>query len=151
MSSKNNSQEALTIAPFVRSLPFSADVVWEEIRKMDNLDRLSHQVDSVSWEGPRGVGGERVLQGVGHSFRERITAFDDARRSYAYEVVEGVPARQLSNTVRVIDEGYRRCLVVWTSSCSEFLAGLGPSPDEFTNFLAAARNEIIDNLDDLLR
>ncbi|MEO1383404.1 MAG: SRPBCC family protein, partial [Bacteroidota bacterium] len=70
--------------PFVKEVDRSADKVWEEIRKMDNIDVLSSFVSHVKWTGPKGVGGERVCtstDGQGY-FRERVTGFDDKTRTY---------------------------------------------------------------------
>ncbi|WP_020566791.1 SRPBCC family protein [Neolewinella persica] len=146
----SDQSNTISIAPLARSLPFSADVVWGEVRKMDNMEHLSSQIDTVEWFGPKGVSGEGLMRGGAHAFCERVTAFDDLQRSYSYEVAEGVPAKELTNTIRIIDEGYARCLLVWTSACGGFLPGAEMSEAEFAGFLSAARTEIVDTLHQIM-
>ncbi|MEM0931398.1 MAG: hypothetical protein AAGJ12_02955 [Bacteroidota bacterium] len=38
----------------------SADDVWGELRKLDNIDELSSLVAKVDFTGPKGAGGSRV-------------------------------------------------------------------------------------------
>lgn len=133
--------------PYVKVLEISADKVWEQIRKMDNINEISSFVSSVKWSGPKGVGGERVCiseDGITH-FKEIITAFDDATRSYSYEVTEGVPAKNMTNTATVIDMGFNRSMIVWTSAF-EFVANPQMSLGQFSDFLTTAREEMVANI-----
>ena len=133
--------------PFVKEVDRSADKVWEEIRKMDNIDVLSSFVSHVKWTGPKGVGGERVCtsaDGQGY-FRERVTGFDDKTRTYTYQVVEGVPAKNMNNMIKVVDLGYNKSMIVWTSAY-EFIQNPNMTQTQFENFLTTARVEMVDNI-----
>ena len=134
-------------APLVKEIDLSADDVWSQVRIMDNIDELSSFVSKVKWTGPKGVGGSRVCtasDGNGY-FRENITGFSDEERIYTYEVVEGVPAKNMVNEIRVVDLGYNKCLVVWTTSF-EFIENPNMTLDQFNNFLLTARKEMLDNI-----
>ena len=133
--------------PLVKEIDRSADKVWKEIRKMDNIDVLSSFVSHVKWTGPKGVGGERVCtsaDGQGY-FRERVTGFDDESRTYTYQVVEGVPAKNMNNMIKVVDLGYNKSMIVWTSTY-EFVKNPNMTHAQFENFLTTARVEMVDNI-----
>ena len=133
--------------PLVKEINQSADKVWEQIRKMDNIDELSSFVSHVKWTGPKDVGGQRVCtstDGKGY-FREKITGFDDNARTYSYQVVEGVPAKNMNNMVKVIDLGYNKSMIVWTSDF-EFVENPNMTFEQFNNFLTTARIEMVDNI-----
>lgn len=133
--------------PLVKELNRSADKVWEQIRKMDNIDEISSLVSKVDWTGPKDVGGERVCtaaDGKGY-FREKITGFDDKTRTYTYQVTEGVPAKNMNNMVKVVDLGYNKSMIVWTSDY-EFVENPNMTQEQFNNFLTAAREEMVDNI-----
>lgn len=133
--------------PLVKELDRSADKVWEQIRKMDNIDEISSFVSKVEWTGPKDVGGERICtaaDGNGH-FREKITGFDDKTRTYTYQVVEGVPAKNMNNMIKVLDLGYNKSMIVWTSDY-EFVENPNMTQDQFNNFLTSARVEMVENI-----
>ena len=124
----------------------SADAVWAQLRSLDNIDELSSFVAKVDYKGNKGVGGERVCtapDGQGQ-FRESITKFSDAERSYSYAVVEGVPAKNMVNSFKVVDLGYNKSLVVWTSNYT-FMENPNMTLDQFKGFLTGASTEMIDN------
>lgn len=130
----------------VRVLDISADKAWEQLRILDNIDKLSSSVSKVIFTGDRGVGGERVCiaaDGKGR-FKENITAFSDSERSYSYAVVEGVPAKNMLNTFKVVDMGYNKSMVVWTSNF-EFMQNPQMTEEQFRGFLSMASGEMIDN------
>ncbi|MEM9889007.1 MAG: SRPBCC family protein [Bacteroidota bacterium] len=108
-------QDAIITTSAVADL--SADQVWEQIRKMDNIPELSSAVGSLTWTGPKGVGGVRkcVTPDKSGYFVEKIREFDDKERTYEWQVVEGVPAKNVINRYRVVDLGYNKCMVVFTS------------------------------------
>lgn len=142
----NLAQKSLVV-----EIDHSADKVWEQIRKMDNIDELSSFVSQVQWKGPKGVGGERVCtsaDGKGH-FKEKITGFDDDSRTYSYQVIEGVPAKQMNNTIKVVDLGYNQSMIVWTSDFV-FIENSNMTEEQFNNFLATARKEMVDNIIQIL-
>lgn len=133
--------------PLVTEIGSSADEVWEQIRKMDNIDELSSFVSKVQWKGPKGVGGERVCtsaDGKGH-FKEKITAFDDKTRTYSYQVIEGVPAKNMNNMIKVVDLGYNKSMIVWTSSY-EFIKNPNMTKEQFDGFITSARVEMVENI-----
>lgn len=116
---------------------------------MDNIDELSSFVSKVEWSGPKDVGGERVCiaaDGNGY-FREKITGLDDQARTYTYQVVEGVPAKEMHNMVKVVDLGFNKSMIVWTSDY-EFVENPNMTQEQFNNFLTTARIEIVDNIID---
>ncbi|MCI4669754.1 MAG: SRPBCC family protein [Bacteroidia bacterium] len=124
----------------------SADKVWEQIRKMDNIPQLSSAVGSLSWKGPKGVGGERkcVTPDKSGYFIEKILEFDDENRTYEWQVVEGVPAKNVINRFRIIDLGYNKSMVVFTSRF-EFIENPNMSEDQFRGFLQSASYEMASN------
>ncbi|MEN0048213.1 MAG: SRPBCC family protein [Bacteroidota bacterium] len=130
----------------VKTIDLSADQVWEQIRVMDNIDQLSSLVAKVEWTGEHGVGGQRVCtsaDGQGY-FKESIVGFSDAERTYTYAVVEGVPAKNMVNNFKVVDLGYNKSMVVWTSSF-EFVENPQMTEDQFKGFLTNAAGEMITN------
>ncbi|WP_282088681.1 SRPBCC family protein [Aquimarina algiphila] len=134
-------------SPLVTEIESSADEVWEQIRKMDNIDKLSSFVSKVQWKGPKGIGGERVCtsaDGKGH-FKEKITGFDDKTRTYSYQVVEGVPAKNMNNMIKVIDLGYNKSMIVWTSNY-EFIENPNMTKEQFDGFITTARVEMVENI-----
>ena len=137
----------LQAQPLVQEINLSADKVWEQFRKMDNIDELSSFVSKVEWTGPKDVGGQRVCtaaDGNGY-FREKITGFNDATRTYTYQVVEGVPAKNVNNSVKVVDLGYNKSMIVWTSDF-EFIENPNMTLEQFNNFLSTARQEMVKNI-----
>lgn len=133
--------------PLVQEINLSADEVWEQIRKMDNIDQLSSFVSKVEWTGPKGEGGQRVCtaaDGNGY-FKEKVTHFSDADRTYSYQVVEGVPAKNMNNMVKVVDLGYQKSMIVWTSDF-EYIENPNMTLEQFNQFLVAARTEMVANI-----
>lgn len=130
----------------VKTVDLSADKVWEQLRIMDNIDQLSSLVSKVKWTGNHGVGGERVCtsaDGQGY-FKENIVAFSDAERTYSYAVVEGVPAKNMLNNFKVVDLGYNKSMIVWTTSF-EFIENPQMTKKQFQGFLTSSLNEMITN------
>ncbi|MEM6699034.1 MAG: SRPBCC family protein, partial [Bacteroidota bacterium] len=138
-----STEPAITV---VKTIDLSADQVWEQLRIMDNIDELSSLVSKVDWTGEHGVGGQRVCtaaDGQGY-FKESIVAFSDAERSYTYAVVEGVPAKEMVNRFKVVDLGYNKSMVIWTSSF-EFMKNPQMTEEQFKGFLTGAAGEMIAN------
>lgn len=141
-----NAQTTEPTITVVKTIDLSADEVWEQLRIMDNIDELSSQVVSVKWTGNHGVGGERVCaapNGQGQ-FKESIVGFSDSERTYSYAVLEGVPAKNMVNSFKVIDLGYKKSMVVWTSSF-EFMENPNMKEAQFKGFLTGASTEMISN------
>ena len=138
-----SNEPIITVA---KTVDLSADQVWEQIRIMENIDELSSLVSKVKWTGDHGVGGQRVCtsaDGEGY-FKETIIAFSDAERTYSYAVVEGVPAKNMLNHFKVVDLGYQKSMIVWTSSF-EFMKNPQMNEEQFKGFLNNAITEIIAN------
>lgn len=129
------------------TVDISADRLWEEVRRMDNVDELTQVVADVKWEGPKGVGGQRTCtaaDGQGF-FVELVQEFDDANRTYQWEVTQGVPAKNVKNRFRVVDLGYNRSMLVFTSHF-DFLENPNMTADQFRGFLNMASLEMMGNL-----
>ncbi|WP_350286850.1 SRPBCC family protein [uncultured Croceitalea sp.] len=126
----------------------SADDVWAELRKLDNIDELSSLVAKVEFTGPKGEGGSRVCtspDGQG-KFKENILAFDDANRSYTYQVVEGIPATGVVSNFKVVDLGFKKSMIVWTSTYEKFMKNPQMNEEQFNGFLNMASKEMIGNV-----
>lgn len=137
---------------YVTNVSLPADDVWKQIRKMDNIDKISSFVGSLSWSGPKGVNGVRTCvtpDGQG-KFVEKIVAFDDEARSYSWEVIEGVPASPIRNSFRVVPTGKNSSVVVWTSHYT-FLENPQMTEDAFKQFMNTAIAEMVDNLVELAK
>ena len=130
----------------VKQVELSADQVWAQLRIMDNIDELSSLVSKVSWTGAHGVGGQRVCtaaDGQGY-FKESIIAFSDSERTYSYAVVEGVPAKNMVNSFKVVDLGYQKSMIIWTTSF-EFMENPQMDEGQFSGFLNQSISEMIEN------
>ena len=130
-----DAQSSEPVITVVKTVDLSADQVWEQLRIMDNIDQLSSLVTKVTWTGDHGVGGQRVCtsaDGQGY-FKESIVAFSDTERTYSYAVVEGVPAKNMVNNFKVVDLGYKKSMIVWTTSF-EFMDNPQMKEDQFKDF-----------------
>lgn len=126
----------------------SADQVWGKLRKMDDIDQYSSLISQVNWTGNKGVGGQRVCtsaDGNGY-FKESIVGFDDSQRSYSYAVVEGVPAKGMLNNFKVVDLGYQKSMIVWTSTYEQFIENPNMDENQFKGFLNQAAGEMIEKV-----
>ena len=126
----------------------SADDVWTELRKLDNIDEISSFVGKVEFTGPKGAGGTRVCtapDGKG-KFKENILALDDTSRNYTYAVVEGVPASGMVSNFKVVDLGYQKSMIVWTSTYDRFMQNPQMTEEQFNGFLNQACTEMMNNV-----
>ena len=124
----------------------SADKLWEQIRIMDNIDEVSSYVATVTWRGPKGVGGERKCvapDGKGY-YVEKIKSFNDEQRLLRWQVIEGVPAKNVFNSFNVIDLGFNKSLIVFRSHY-EFVENPNMTKAQFEAFLGSAVKEITAN------
>ncbi len=143
--SAQNADAKITLTKIVET---SADDVWAELRKLDNIDKISSFVGKVEFTGPKGIGGSRVCiapDGQG-KFKENIIAFDDAARSYSYAVVEGVPATGMVNNFKVVDLGYQKSMIVWTGNYDAFVENPQMTEEQFSGFLNQACSEMMANV-----
>ena len=126
----------------------SADKVWSKLRQMDDIDKYSSVVAKVKWTGEKGVGGQRVCtsaDGQGY-FKESIIGFDDQNRTYTYALVEGVPVKGMVNSFKVVDLGYQKSMIVWTSNYEQFMQNPQMTEEQFLSFLNQSANEMIANV-----
>ncbi|MEK6154725.1 SRPBCC family protein [Flavobacteriaceae bacterium 3-367] len=143
-----NAQNADAKITKTKIVEASADKVWNELRKLDNIDEISSFVGKVEFTGPKGAGGSRVCtapDGKG-KFKENILAFDDATRSYTYAVVEGVPAAGMVSNFKVVDLGYNKSMIVWTSTYEKFMQNPQMTEEQFNGFLNQASGEMMNNV-----
>ncbi|WP_422858873.1 SRPBCC family protein [Flagellimonas sp. S174] len=146
--SQTNAQNPDANIILTKVVEASADDVWDELRKLDNIDEISSFVAKVDFTGPKGAGGTRVCtapDGQG-KFKENILAFDDANRSYTYAVVEGVPAAGMVNNFKVVDLGYKKSMIVWTSAYDKFMDNPQMTEEQFNGFLNQASTEMMANV-----
>ena len=133
---------------YTKMVDVSADDVWTEIRKMDQIDKYSSNIARVEWSGNMGVGGSRVCHspdGKGY-FKENIVAYDDTNRTFSYSVVEGVPIKGMVNTWKVVDLGYMKSMVIWTTNYDEFMENPQMTFDQFMGFIDSSLNEFVGNV-----
>lgn len=93
--------------------------VWALLGDFGGVGRLVKDlVKRTSCEG-EGVGALRTLElADGGAVRERLDAFDAARRSLTYSIVgeSPLPVRDYRATVEVVESGPERCRVEWRST-----------------------------------
>lgn len=124
----------------------SADKVWEEIRKMDNIDEVSSYVATLTWKGPKGVGGERKCtapDGKGY-YVEKIEIFNEDQRFYQWQVKEGIPAKNVHNSFKVVDLGYNKSMIIFRSNY-EYVENPNMNAEQLKGFISAATAEIVTN------
>ena len=130
-------------------LDTSADNVWMLLRKMDDIDKYSSGISRVVWTGKKGKGGERVCyppKGQEGYFKEKIVAFDDNGRTFSYAVVEGVPIKGMVNTFKVVDLGYKKSMIVWSSNFEEFMENPQMTEEQFMGFIKMSLEEMVGNI-----
>ncbi len=140
-----NSDANVTISKVVDA---SADDIWTLLRQMDDIDRYSSAIAQVTWTGQHGVGGQRVCtapDGQGY-FKESIVSFDDSNRSYSYALLEGVPTQGMVNSFKVVDLGYQKAMIIWTSNYDAFMENPQMTEEQFLAFIRQSVGEMIDNV-----
>ena len=126
----------------------SADDVWEVVRDLDHIAELSKFIARVEYAGANDVGGERTCyapDGQG-SYTESIIGYDDAGRTYTYAVKEGVPVAGMVNSFKIVDLGYRKSMLVWTSTYDEFMENPQMTEEQFAGFIDAAITDMVANI-----
>ena len=132
----------------------SADDVWERLRALDGLEDIVPNFLSDSWvvnDAKPGVGAKRSCTAPGTpkgqaSYTEQVVDFDDEKRFYSYTVVEGIPAKNMLNAFKVVDLGYKKCMVIWTSKGGEYIKNPNMTKDQFTGFVSSAGDAILAGL-----
>ena len=133
---------------YTKIVSVSADDAWTELRKLDQVDKYSSTIARVEWSGNMGVGGSRVCyspDGKGY-FKENIVAFDDANRSFTYSLVEGAPIKGMVNTWKVVDLGYQKSMIIWSSNYDQFMENPQMTEEQFMAFIDSSLNEYVGNI-----
>jgi len=123
---------ALTVSKSV-SIAASADAVWAKAKDFNNLNGWHPAVAKTEIvEGSNNtVGAVRLLTLAGDTpatIKEKLTAFDDAGKSYGYEILEGVlPVTGYSSTFTVAADGADKATVTWSSTFKRADASATPA------------------------
>ncbi|WP_350292658.1 SRPBCC family protein [uncultured Croceitalea sp.] len=125
-----------------------ADRVWGLLRELDDVDKYSSTIAKVEFTGNKGVGGERLCTSVDGKgfFKEKIVAFDDRFRTYSYSLVEGVPVKGMVNTFKVVNLGYGKSALIWSSNFEQFMENPNMTEDEFMAFMDSASKETLQKI-----
>ena len=132
----------------------SADEVWGRLRLLDKVEELVPDFLETSWlvvgQKP-GVGTKRSCAAPGMkkgeaSYTEQVIEYNDHQRYYSYAILEGVPAKNMINSFKVIDLGYHKCMVVWSSSNWTFIKNPNMTKDQFMGFLNSAGDQMMAQL-----
>ena len=135
----------------------SADEVWGRLRKLDKVEELTPDFIGDSWvTGPIGVGAKRSCSAPGQTrktaenpaFTETVLIYDDEKRFYSYSV-SGVPAKNMVNSFKVVDLGYKKCMVVWSSGGWTFMENPQMNKEQFVGFLDTVSNQMMARLFEL--
>ena len=126
------------------------------MRKLDKVEELTPDYVGDSWiTGTVGVGATRSCSAPGQTrksadpaFTETILAYDDEKRFYSYAVA-GVPAKNMVNSFKVVDLGYKKCMVVWSSGGWTFVENPQMDKAQFMGFLDAVSTQLITRLYEL--
>jgi len=153
MDVKGPSTEAYSIgedARLIQALVIDAgaDRVWGLLRQLDDVDKYSSTIDKVEFTGKNGVGGERVCTSANGKgfFKEKIVAFDDRFRTYSYSLMEGVPVKGMVNTFKVVNLGYGKSALIWSSNFDQFMENPNMTEDEFMAFMDSASKETLQKI-----
>ena len=109
-----------------------ADAVWMKARDFNNLNGWHPAVAKTEIvEGSNNtVGAVRLLTLAGDApatIKEKLTAFDEAGKTYRYEIVEGVlPVTAYSSTFAVTTDASGKAIATWSSTFKR--ADTGPTP-----------------------
>ena len=149
-------QKANAIITKTKVINASADDVWERLRKLDKIEELTPDFVGDSWiTGEIGVGAVRSCTNPGQTrknaqpaYIETVVAFDDEKRFYSY-VVKGIPAKNMLNSFKVVDLGYNKCMVVWSSGGWTFIKNPQMTEKQFLGFLDTVGNQLMARLYDL--
>ncbi|WP_299534616.1 SRPBCC family protein [Ulvibacterium sp.] len=133
---------------YTKVVDASADKVWTVLRKMDEIQNYSKGIARLEWTGPKDVGGQRVCYAPDNQgfFKENIVDYSDANRTYSYSVIEGVPIKGMVNTWNVVDLGYNKSMIVWTSKFDEFMENPQMTKEQFFGFIDQSLNEMVGNV-----
>lgn len=92
-----------------------AGAVWDLVRDFGGVQRYAKEIQACTVEG-EGVGAVRTLSMGALQLRERLEAFDDARRRLQYSIIAGpLPLADYLATIQVSEDG-DACRVDWSST-----------------------------------
>lgn len=145
----NGSEVKLPNISYSVSINKSADKVWKTLRQLDGLEKIAPQIfthTSINTREPK-VGCVRTCIAQDKSkWVETIVEFSDETRFFKYQLDEGpVPAKNMVNTLRVIDLGYNKCLFVWTSTF-DFLKNPNVTEKKFKELMLGSIAQISEGL-----
>lgn len=136
----------------------SADNVWGRLRKLDGIEEFLPEVVGKSWvidNQEPGVGAKRscALNGMpddSPATVEEVIAFDDTTRSYSYKIEEGsLPVKNMLNTFKVNDLGYKKCELSWEATMEAFIENPQMSESDFRQFIVGNGQMLMSNLSKL--
>lgn len=133
---------------YTKVVDASADAVWTVLRKMDEIQNYSKGIAKVDWTGPKDVGGQRVCYAPDNKgfYKENIVGYDDTNRTYSYAVIEGIPVKGMVNTWNVVDLGYNKSMIVWSSKFEQFMENPQMTKEQFFGFIDQNLNEMVGNV-----
>ncbi|MEM6723704.1 MAG: SRPBCC family protein [Bacteroidota bacterium] len=135
----------------------SADDVWDRLRALDKIEELTPDFVGDSWvDGTVGIGAKRSCTAPGQTrktaeqpaYTETVVAYDDEKRFYSYAVM-GVPAKNMLNSFKVVDLGYKKCMVIWNSSGWTFMENPQMNEQQFLAFLDTVSDQLMARLYEL--
>ena len=133
---------------YTKVVDASADAVWTVLRKMDEIQNYSKALARLEWKGPKDVGGQRTCYAPDNQgfFKENIVGYSDTNRTYSYSVIEGIPVKGMVNTWNVVDLGYNKSMIVWSSKFDTFMENPQMTKEQFFGFIDQSLNEFVGNV-----
>jgi hypothetical protein len=64
--------------------------------------------------------------------------------------VEGIPAKNVINSFKIVDLGLNKSMLVWTSNY-EFIQNPNMTEDQFRGFLHSAVSEMVENMSNMIK
>ncbi|MEO0527742.1 MAG: SRPBCC family protein [Bacteroidota bacterium] len=152
-----SAQKANAIVTKTKIINASADDVWQRLRTLDKIEELTPDYVGDSWvTGKVGVGAVRSCTNPGQTrktvdkpaYTETVVSYDDEKRFYAY-AVKGIPAKNMLNSFKVVDLGYKKCMVIWNSGGWTFIKNPQMTEGQFLGFMDTVGNQLMSRLYEL--
>jgi uncharacterized membrane protein len=125
-----------------------ASEVWAVFAKIDGLEKVIPTMltsTHIEGDGKAKEGCVRLCKAPdGNVTREKVVKLDNKGMFYAYQFVEGVPAK-MTNSFKVIPLGDNMCKVIWNSDYS-FMENPMMKEDQFYAFVNMAGQKIADEV-----
>lgn len=122
--------------------------VWKAFSKIDGLEKVIPSLlteTHIEGNGKAQEGCVRYCKAPdGNVTREKVVKLDQKGMFYAYEFVEGVPAK-MTNSFKVISLGENMCKVVWNSDYS-FMENPMMKENQFYGFVNMGGQKIVDEV-----